>query len=484
MLRTKLIVRDHVNCNFVGLDPAIRRKIYDALKFAVPGAKYTPQFKLGRWDGTVSFCTIGGATYLNLVDRILPIIIEAGYEIDIDDKRQEYRFDFPEPTDQMFANRQWPLGHPLAGEPIMLRDYQVEAIRRYLDNLQSVQEIATGGGKSLMAASLSAIIEPYGRSVVIVPSKSLVRQTAQDYRNLGLDVGLFYGEKKEWGHKHTIATWQVLASLAKRKTGNQTIADFIDNVTCIMVDECHSIAGSVLRNLLCGALANVPVRWGFTGTIPKEEHEKVGIIASIGEVVGQMRAAELQSRSILADCQVDIVQLRDNHVGFRDYEAEHMYLVTDAARMLYIAGLLRDIGDSGNTLVLVDRIETGEILHGLLPGSAFVYGNTKTTEREQQYRAVQFENCKIIIATYGVAAIGIDMPRLFNLVLLEAGQSFVRTIQSVGRGLRKAKDKDYIRIIDICSSLFFSNRHLGKRKRYYAEAHYPHVIRKVNYREQ
>jgi superfamily II DNA or RNA helicase len=159
-----------------------------------------------------------------------------------------------------------------------------------------------------------------------------------------------------------------------------------------------------------------------------------------------------------------------------------MFLVTDNERMTYVASLINDISESGNTLVLVDRIEAGEILQLLLPGSAFVYGNTKTALREQQYRSVQHEDCKIIIATYGVAAVGIDMPRLFNLVLLEAGKSFIRTIQSVGRGLRKAKDKDYIRIIDICSSLYFSNRHLGKRKRYYAEAQYPHVVRKVNYR--
>src|ERR1051326_2261182 len=226
MLRTKLVVRDHVNCAFVGLDPAVRRQLCDALKFTVPDAKYTPQFKRGRWDGPVSFCPGTGATYLNLVERVLPLIIDAGYEIDIDDKRPDRQFNFPDPTDRMFADRLWPLGHQLAGEPIVLRDYQVDVIRRYLDNLQSVQEVSTGAGKTLVTASLSAIVEPFGRTVVIVPSKSLVRQTAQDYRNLGLDVGLFYGEKKEWGHKHTIATWQSLASLAKKRTG-QTLTEFV-----------------------------------------------------------------------------------------------------------------------------------------------------------------------------------------------------------------------------------------------------------------
>ena len=482
MHRTKLVVSDHCNVRFHGLDPAVRRKICEALKFAIPNARYTPQYKLGRWDGTVSFCTIAGATYLNLLDRILPIITAAGYEIDLDDQRPDYDFNFATPNDQLFAERVWPLGHPLAGQPIILRDYQVEALRRYIDRLQSIQEISTGSGKTILSAALSSIIEPYGRSLVIVPSKSLVRQTAKDYRAVGLDVGVYYGEKKEWGHTHTIATWQAVASLTKKRTGDKTMHDFIADVVCVMVDECHSIVGSVLRNLLCGPLAKIPIRWGLTGTVPKEEHERVCLLASIGEVVGQVRAADLQSRSVLADCQVEIVQTQDDHVAFRDYDAEHMFLVTDTARLTYIAGLIQELATSGSTLVLVDRIETGEMLHAMLPGSAFVYGNTKTTVREQQYQAVQQEDDKIIIATYGVASVGIDIPRLFNLMLLEAGKSFIRTIQSVGRGLRKAQDKDYIRIIDCCSSLFFSNRHLGKRKRYYKEAQYPHLIRKVDYR--
>ena len=85
------------------------------------------------------------------------------------------------------------------------------------------------------------------------------------------------------------------------------------------------------------------------------------------------------------------------------------------------------------------------------------------------------------MATYGVAAVGINIPRIFNLVLLEPGKSFVRVIQSIGRGIRKAQDKDHVEIWDLTSSAKFSKKHLTTRKKYYEEAGYPYKIEKVKY---
>ena len=105
----------------------------------------------------------------------------------------------------------------------------------------------------------------------------------------------------------------------------------------------------------------------------------------------------------------------------------------------------------------------------------------KSKDRKDEYDEVSEANNKIIVATYGVAAVGINIPRIFNLVLLEPGKSFVRVIQSIGRGIRKAKDKDSVRIWDITSSAKFSKRHLTERKKYYKEANYPFVVDKVTY---
>jgi superfamily II DNA or RNA helicase len=483
MKQCKLIVRDAVNVRFEGLDATIRKKMSDALRFMVPSARHMPQYKLGRWDGTISFCSLTGSTYLNLLDRLLPILDAAKIEIDVEDKRPPFQPEFPEISETMFAHKVWPNDHDLAGQPIILRDYQVDAIKLFIANLQSVQCIATGSGKTTLTAALSSLIEPYGRSIVIVPSKSLVVQTEADYRNLGLDVGVFFGPRKEWGNKHIIATWQSLSVFAKRNhRAEMSIMKFIEGVTCIIIDEVHSAKANVLRNLLCGPLSQIPVRWGVTGTIPKAEHESVSLLASIGPVVGQIRAEELQKRGVLANCDIEIIQTDDNHVGFSNYDTEHKFLLTDGRRLQWIAKYIEKLSQSGNTLVLVDRIEAGEELTAMIPGCVFISGVTKLKARTKEYDKVQITDNKVIIATYGVASVGINVPRLFNCVLVEPGRSFIRVIQSIGRILRRTSDKSHATVIDLASNLKFSKRHSTKRKEYYKEAGYPFIVTKVDYR--
>ena len=145
--KTTLKLLDEVNCKFEGLDPAVRRKMVAALKFEIPGARYTPSVKMGRWDGKKSFCTTGASTYINLLDLLLPIIIEAGYDVEIDDHRLDHGIDFQNVDEHLFEGKTWAEGHPMAGEPIVLRDYQVECINKYLENPQCLQEISTGAGK-------------------------------------------------------------------------------------------------------------------------------------------------------------------------------------------------------------------------------------------------------------------------------------------------------------------------------------------------
>ena len=57
----------------------------------------------------------------------------------------------------------------------------------------------------------------------------------------------------------------------------------------------------------------------------------------------------------------------------------------------------------------------------------------------------------------------------------------MRVIQSIGRGIRKAKDKDFVQVWDVTSTCKFSARHLAKRKKFYKDAQYPYTLNKVDY---
>ena len=213
----KLIIKDEVNVKFEGLDLFARKKYMNKYKYQVPYARHMPAYKLGRWDGCVNFFSLGGVTYLRLLEEILPEMEADGIIIeDIEDYRIPRDFKFDLVKEDSYSQFLWPKGHPDEGSPIMLRDYQVDAINRYLAEPQCIQEISTGAGKTILSAVLASKVEPYGRSIVLVPNKDLVTQTERDFKLLGLDVGVYFGDRKELNKTHTICTWQSLNNLQKK----------------------------------------------------------------------------------------------------------------------------------------------------------------------------------------------------------------------------------------------------------------------------
>ena len=485
MRACRLIIKDEVNVKLEGLELDTRRRLVNQFKYDVPYARYLPAVRLGRWDGKVAFFQLGGSTYVNLLPDIIPVLEDAAYDIELDDQR-EYRttFEFAPVQEATFSTHAWPRGHPQEGDPVLLRDYQIEIINNFLANPQCIQEVATGAGKTVMTAALSHAVTPYGRSIVIVPNKSLVTQTEKDYVNLGLDTGVFFGDRKEFGRTHTICTWQslnVLLKNTKNDTADITIGEFLEDVVCVIVDEVHMAKADALKTLLTGVMSQVPIRWGLTGTIPKEEFEAKSLHVSLGPVIHRLAAAELQDRGVLAQCHVNIVQLVDT-VEYTNYQSELKYLLEEPGRLDAMARVIQQVNETGNTLVLVDRISAGQELVSRLNNAVFISGATKAGERQDHYDEVAETHDKIIVATYGVAAVGINIPRIFNLVLIEPGKSFVRVIQSIGRGIRKAEDKDHVQIWDITSTCRFAKRHLTKRKSFYREAEYPFTQEKLEWR--
>ena len=493
MATCRIVIKDEVNVKIENLDLDTRKNLVKKFKYFDQKARYLPAYKLGRWDGCTSFFGLGGATYMSLLPEVVEELVSAGYDPIVEDHRVSVPLNFTKISEDFWGDQTWPEGHRFAGEKIRLRDDQVEVVNKFLENPQCIQEIATGFGKTITTATLSKICEKYGRTITIVPNKSLVEQTEEDFINCKLDVGVYYGDRKELGRTHTICTWQSLNILDKKSKDNDdllSLAEFLDGVSTVMVDEVHMAKADVLKRLLTQNIANAPIRWGLTGTIPKDDIDFQNIKVSLGEVVHRVAAHELQEKGVLSQCHVNIIQTAE-WKEFESYASELKFLVTDTDRMTWISKLIKQISNSGNTLVLVDRIESGNFLQTNLselfsiqkeePDVAFISGSVKTKDRKEEYDEIKTSTNKIIVATYGVAAVGINIPRIFNLVLLESGKSFTRVIQSIGRGIRKADDKDFVQIWDLTASSKYAKKHLTERKRFYKEAQYPFTIEKVKY---
>lgn len=508
-MKTAVIhILDEVNCKITGLELSIRKFFNKKYSYLLPGAQFMPSVRLGRWDGKSVFFQLGGTTFINLLPEILPKLMDEGYEIDIQDHRDNrIVFDFQPVTSTSYSYMTWPKNHMLEGQPIVIHDHQAEVVNKFLENHQCIQVAATGSGKTLSTAILSHQAEKYGRTIVIVPSQNLVIQTQQDYHNMGLDVGVYYGKTKEYGKTHTICTWQSIERLYKNSTSNDinaedleiTLDKFLEGVVCVIVDECHNSKAPILKSLLSGPFAKIPIRWGLTGTIPKEEMFQVSLTCTLGEVIHKVTASELQELGILSNCHVHCLQLIDVE-AFPTYATEHKFLLENDSRLDFIAEKIYNASLTGNTLVLIDRVAPGNALaekitklmtknnqnddkSGEQHAAVFLSGTDSATIRKEHYDSITTSNNAVIVATYGIAAVGIDIPRIFNLVLIEPGRSFVRTIQSVGRGLRRARDKDFVNIWDISSTCKYSKKHLAARRKFYKEANYKNEVTKIHWKK-
>jgi superfamily II DNA or RNA helicase len=326
---------------------------------------------------------------------------------------------------------------------------------------------------------------PMGRTIVIVPNKSLVTQTEKDYINMQQDVGVYFGDRKEWGRQHTICTWQSLNVLLKEhKEFSGRCHHWRVLRGCGMCYCGRSTHGQGRRTqeLADWCYESYPLRWGLTGTIPKEPFEFQALKCSLGPVIGKLSASELQSQGVLAQCHVNIVQLVD-HAEFTNYQSELKFSVRRTRQTRYHCWP-DPPGQCHWQYTCVGGPYCSRTRPYRTPGRQCCdgVGCNQSKARQDEYDEVADATGKIIVATYGVAAVGINIPRIFNLVLVEPGKSFVRVIQSIGRGIRKAEDKDHVQIWDVTSTCKFAKRHLTKRKVFYREANYPFTQEKLEWK--
>lgn len=480
----KITLLDEVNIHISNLETIVLSKLHKNLSFFDPSAKYLPAYKMRRWDGKVSYFDLNGKSYYHLLPEIIKTLEEYEYKIVLCDKRNKVEFEF-ESIDQEYLKKQnikWPKGHHLENQDIILRDYQVEIINNFLAKRHAVQEIATGAGKTIITAVLAKSVEKYGRTITIVPSKSLVKQTYDDFKNIGLDVGIFFGDSKQTKNQHIIATWQSLESMRKRSKKEENLKYFDElkkDVKAIIVDECHIAKAPSLKRVLGTMFSDIPIRWGLTATIPRENYLFYAVKSLIGPPVNFMTAAELQDRGVLSSCDVHIIEIQDEKEDFQTYHEEKKYLLTNERRLKIIAELANEVSQQGNTLILVDFVKTAKKLGTLTNNSYVVTGSDSLKKKQEKFELVKEEDNMILIATYGVAAVGINLPKLYNIILVEAGKSIIRVMQSIGRGLRKTAEKNHVVIYDICGSTKRSKKHMIKRKRIYKQAKYPFTHSKI-----
>ena len=462
----------------IDCDPHIRYELQDEFTFDVPGAKFMPQYRSKYWDGKIRLFNLQKSQfYVGLLDKIVQFCRRYDYEYEFENSKF-YGLPYQETESISYEGVKDYLTGISKYKP---RDYQIEGVTDALQKNRRLLISPTGSGKSLMIYAITRYHTEYKRStLIIVPTTSLVEQMYKDFIDYSWDADTYchkiYAGKDLLSQKQVIiSTWQSIYKLPKT---------WFEKFDVVIGDEAHQFKSKSLVSIMT-KLYDTKYRYGFTGTLDGTQTHKWVLEGLFGPSYKIVNTKELQEKGYLATLNIKVLLLKHEPTTFDTYEDEVQYLITHEKRNKFIKNLAWDL--KGNTLILYSRVAThGEVLYDIINKDErkifFVHGGVDVEERESVRQITEKENDAIIIASFGTSSTGINIKNLHNVIFASPSKSRIRTLQSIGRVLRKSKDKLNATLYDIAddckkgSKQNYTLNHLIERIKYYNEEKFSYEI--------
>ena len=356
-----------------------------------------------------------------------------------------------------------------------LRNYQEEVIQKAIKLGTGTCVLGTGAGKTFTTA---ALIEQFYRAsndpdtfkcLMLVPDLGLVTQTFDEFIN----VGITYKCTKWTGKTKPDFTANVIIANIGIIQSQFEDHDWLRHIDLLIVDECHKItAGNKISKIV--QQIKTPNKFGFTGTLPEDQLNKWSIIGKLGPVIYEKNSYELRLENFLTNVNVKIMNInyspRPHFSGPTGYRDELEYIYNHDRRNTILQSLVRKLPN--NTLIMVNHIAHGDIIMEYLEKIEgkkvyFIQGSVDVEERDRIKAIMEKETNVVVVAISAIFATGVNVKNLHNIIFASGGKSFIRTVQSIGRGLRKHDSKDKLIIFDMCDQLNYGVAHCDKRKDIY-----------------
>ncbi len=453
-----------VNC-----DDGLARDLYDFFSFTVPNAKFMPSYKKKFWDGKVRLFSIKtNQIYIGLLPYVDEFCRERGFDFeginDVIGEKTDIKFDL-----KKYFMKEYNL-------PFEPRDYQMEAVETSIKYGRQLLLSPTASGKSLIIYLLARWYDK--KTVIIVPTTSLVEQMAKDFEEYGYDKKIckIYSGQQVFDSDITITTWQSFSKAPK---------DVLESFEVVVGDEAHLFKAQTLKGIL-EKMKKTSIRIGTTGTLDGSEVHRLQLEGLFGPCKKVISSSELMEEGTIANINIDCIVLKHKKCHTMSYQEEMDYLVSSEERNSFITNLVASL--KGNTLVLFQYVEKhGEVLYPMLDGRVddlhYVYGGTDTADREAVREIVEKSKSSVILASYGTFSTGVNIKRIDNIVFASPSKSRIRNLQSIGRGLRKVEGKDSMRLFDIADDLQCDNytlEHLKERINIYNEENFPYELKQFD----
>jgi superfamily II DNA or RNA helicase len=464
----------------VKTEPSVMMELSEFFTFDVPGAKFMPAYRNKVWDGKVRLLSpMTGLLYAGLVKYVEEFCNKRKYELEYLSDFSSENFSVKEAKE--FIEKIKPTMQP--------RDYQIDAFVHAVRERRSLLLSPTASGKSFI---IYLLVRYYAkRTLIIVPTTSLVSQLASDFADYGFDSNrfvhrVFAGQDKGSTKPITITTWQSIYKLPK---------EFFSNFDVVIGDEAHLFKAKSLTSILT-KLSGTRYRFGFTGTLDGTQTHRLVLEGLFGPVRKVITTSELIDKKHLADFKIKAIvlsypdEVRKMISRASDYQAEMDYIVRCEVRNKFIRNLTLSL--EGNTLLLFQFVEKhGKILYNNLIKEAgdrnifFVSGEVDGEVREDIRKIVEDETNAIIVASFGTFSTGVNIKNLHNIIFSSPSKSRVRNLQSIGRGLRKSETKSSSTLYDIADDMSWKSKknytllHFMERIKTYNEEKFNYKIYKV-----
>ena len=467
----------------------IAKEISEYFTFFVPGYTFVPAYRNKIWDGKIRlFDSRNSQIYMGLIGNVEEFCQERDYTFThnfVDD-------DYPLYHAKKFIEE---LKIHARGEPIEVREHQIEGYIHAMRKRRALLLSPTASGKSLIIYLIFRQLQQYQnlKGLVIVPTTSLVEQLYSDfadYNNDNMEEHLhrvYQGKDKESSKPLIISTWQSLYKLPK---------EYFHQFDYVIGDEAHLFKAQSLTTILTACI-NAKYRVGLTGTLDGTKTHKLVLEGLFGPVNKVITTRELIDKNQVSNFEVKCLILKhpdEKCLEYKDktYQEEIQYLISNEVRNKFIKNLAVSLGK--NTLILYQMVDKhGRILYDMIKDTEkignrkvfFVYGGTDTNDREEIRRIMEIENDAIVVASYGTFSTGINIRNLHNIIFAMPTKSTIRTLQSIGRGLRQSEGKEQATLYDIADDLRYKKhmnytlKHFVERTKIYNDEQFPFKIYKI-----
>jgi len=435
----------------------------------VEGYQYTPKYKLGYWNGKICM--------YNSVNKSLPYGLLTDLIHFHKKNYPDEKISVSDDVKALFKGNISNIKYDLNLKP---RYYQKDTIEVCLKYSKGIIKSATASGKSLVIAYIIKNLlrtKQIKQSLIVVPNINLVQQFYKDLIEYGIKedlIGKVYLKFKEFNKPIVVSTWQ---SLMRNH-------DKLKKYQCVIIDEVHSARSLQIQKIL-QKCPDAPFRFGFTGTLPTNNIDIWNVQSYLGPVLKEYNSNELAEQGFISKCNINIINIEYHNEFKGDYNKIKDSIFINSYRLSVIKNIVESVDK--NILLLVGKVDKeGKVLEDFFNNNpikdrevVFIYGDTKADVREYWRDECEKRNNIILIATYGVYQVGVNIKSLMYIILAAPFKSKIRVIQSIGRGLRKHEDKiDGAVIWDIIDNTKYFEDHGNKRLRHYNDEEF-HVTEQL-----